>query len=440
MQSSVAAGMSDGARATGRTRPTDSYRYARSLLLIFLATALDVKNLLDRASRGGPLRYVILLVPVATILAIRASGSTLIRRPRSYEWLLLVLFAFGLIGTVYGIAFLGVSSTARAVFLPMSLAVLALLVVQPMTEHEAAKLLRAIAWIATIYICLAAVTYIGAIPALAEYRQFKNATFPYVAMGIAAAYLLGHRWLTAGLCMLALVSFLGYPSATSAIVMLVTVITLFATTGSATRARPFVIGVSIAIAIAIALANFSTSTTLATRYFQAVGKQDNNQFRLDSWSIGLTKFQESPIIGSAFASDTVVDLTKTRQAPYHNDFILFLAEGGAVGAALFIGWIVLLLTDITRRYFGFLETEAPEHARLMRLVLVGLNGFIVTMAFNPVLEGLSRSATIFALVAIASTLGTPGSLPERTDVAAAEAPSDRRVVEPGRLAGSAQRP
>jgi O-antigen ligase len=185
----------------------------------------------------------------------------------------------------------------------------------------------------------------------------------------------------------------------------------------------------VVLALGIALANFTASSSLAGTYFQAVGKRDNNQFRLDTWTSGITKFQESPLIGSAFASNAVADLSATRQTPYHNDFILFLAEGGIVGAALFVGWIVLLLVDLTRRYFGFLENAEPEHARLARLLLIGLNGFVVSMAFNPVLEGLSRSATIFALVAIASTLGTPTTPPEEMRVAE---PSDgvleRRAV------------
>jgi O-antigen ligase len=100
-------------------------------------------------------------------------------------------------------------------------------------------------------------------------------------------------------------------------------------------------------------------------------------------------------------------LSSDRRAAYHNDFILFLAEGGVLGAGLLVAWMLLVLVSLTRRYFNFVRSHEPEHAKMARLVLVGLNGFFVSMAFNPVLEGLSRSATIFALVAIASTLGSP---------------------------------
>src|SRR3954451_13408990 len=108
-----------------RERRTDSYRYARALLVILLATAVDIFNYLDRSSRGGPTRYLILVIPIAALIAIRANGSTLVRRPARHEWVLVGLFVYGMIGTTYGILFAGVQSTARALFLPMIVAVLA---------------------------------------------------------------------------------------------------------------------------------------------------------------------------------------------------------------------------------------------------------------------------------------------------------------------------
>ncbi len=411
-------------RHVGVVHRSDSFRYARSLLVIFLAAAVDVFDVLDRSSRGGPLRYLLLLIPIGALVAIRANGSTLIRRPRSHEIVLTALFLFGMAGTVYGTVFLGVTSTARALFFPMSLAILAVLVVEPMSEQEAGRLLRAIAVIATIYMCLAAVAYSGLIHQLLEFRQFKNATFPYVAIGIAAAYLLGHRWWAAALVGLTFVIFTGYASATSALVLLVMVIVLLATGRGASRARPYVFGIALLLAVVVAVANFGTSTRLADAYFQTVGKRNTSYGRLEFWASGIETFKESPIIGKAFASDTVVEERGDRRSPYHNDFILFMVEGGIIGVGLLVAWILLLLSDLTRRYFGFVRSDAPARATLARVLLVGLSGFIVSMAFNPVLEGLSRSATIFALAAIAATLGSPEPATEREG--AAPAVTERR--------------
>lgn len=402
--------------------------------MILLATALDVFNVLDRPSRGGPYRYAILLIPIIALIAIRANGSTLVRRPRSHELVLLLLFVFGLVGTVYGILFAGVTSTARSLFLPMTVAIFAVLVVEPVTEEESRKLMRAIAGIATVYIAIGAMAYSGAIPGLLEFRQFKNATFPYVAIGIAAAYLLGRPWWAAVLLGLAAVIFAGYPSATSSLVLLTTVIVLLATGRRASRARPYVLGAAILLAATVAVANFGTSTELAGSYFDAVGKRNTSQGRLEFWSSGIQSFQESPWIGSGFASDTVVETGREQASPYHNDYILFLAEGGLVGLALVVAWILLLLADLTRRYFAFLRGGGPERANLARLLLIGISAFVVSMAFNPVLEGLSRSATVFALAAMASTLGSAdptdaGPTTKRSQPATASR-ADRRIPAP----------
>jgi O-antigen ligase len=406
-----------------RYRVTDSYRYARALLVIFLATAIDVFNFLDRSSRGGPLRYVILLIPILSLLAVRADGSTLIRRPTVYERVLIILFAFGLIGTTYGILFLGVTSTARALFLPMSIAILALFVVDPLTPEETRRLTKALAVIATVYIVLGAIVYSGVVPGLAEYRQFKNATFPYVAIGVSAAWMLGRRSWAVALVALATVMFLGYPSATSVLVALITVVTYWATARTASRARPYLIAAAVLLIGIIAIANFSESEFLADRYFEAVGKRNTSQGRVEFWTSGIAEFAKSPIIGTAFASDTVVESSRERRSPYHNDFVMFLAEGGVLGSLLLVAFIVSLLRQLVTRYFGFVRIGDEDRARFARLLLIGLNSFLITMVFNPVLAGLSRSATIFALVAFAAALGKPERPDEVTDRSPAVAAS-----------------
>jgi O-antigen ligase len=429
--------VSGGDRRLHRDRPTEGYRYARAMLIIFLATAVDVFNLLDRSSRGGPFRYAILLIPIGALIAIRTNGSTLVRRPRPDEWVLIALFTFGMAGTTYGMVFSGVTSTARALFLPMSVAILAVLILEPVSEPEARKLLRALAWIASIYIALGAVVYSGLIPQLLQFRQFKNATFPYVAIGIAATYLLGRRWWTVALVGLSFVIWAGYPSATSSLILLTMIIVFLATGKRASRVRPYVLGISLVLAAAIAVSNFGASTQLADSYFNTVGKRNTSQGRLEFWANGIATFQQSPLIGAAFATDTVVETGRDHPSPYHNDYILFLAEGGLLGIGLLAAWIVLLLSNLTRRYFGFAHGDAPERANLARLLLIGLSGFVVSMGFNPVLEGLSRSTTIFALAAIASTLGAiePASDDEEAEPSLTEPPvptngarqADRRI-------------
>ena len=100
-------------------------------------------------------------------------------------------------------------------------------------------------------------------------------------------------------------------------------------------------------------------------------------------------------------------ITDEKALPFHNDFVLFLAEGGLLGFGLLAGWIILTEVTLVRRYRRFIAAGQRERADLLRITLVFLNAFFAAMLFNPVLPGASRSATIFGLYAITMSLGDP---------------------------------
>jgi hypothetical protein len=80
---------------------------------------------------------------------------------------------------------------------------------------------------------------------------------------------------------------------------------------------------------------------------------------------------------------------------------------------------------LIRRYRLFTAAGDTTRAGLLRAILVALNAFVVAMAFNPVLPGASRSATVFGLYAIAMSLGQPPS-----SVAGAEAQPGEALSAP----------
>jgi O-antigen ligase len=139
-----------------------------------------------------------------------------------------------------------------------------------------------------------------------------------------------------------------------------------------------------------------------------VDKANANSGRLDLWTEGLERWGEAPVFGSGFAGEVTAVRSRDEKAlPFHNDFVLFLANGGIVGLGLLITWIVMTELTILRRYRGFVRAGDLGRAGLLRAILVCLNAFVVAMAFNPVLPGASRSATIFGLYAIAMSVGEP---------------------------------
>lgn len=391
------------------TRHTGGYRFSRAAIFLFFAATIDVVNFLDR---GNQLRYLILLVPIGSVVLLRMRGpSPLIRRAKPVDRALFALWLFGLAGTAYGVLVLHLSTTARPIFVPMSIGFLYLFVPDGPTEKEVGRLLRAIGWIGALYIVLSAAVNTGWLPGLAAYRQFRNAQFASVIIGLAAAALLRRRLRLVVLIVLAVFNFLAYPSATSILATIAMILTLFVTRPTASRIRPYVVGLLVAIVGFFAVLNLSTGVALLGDYFAFVHKVNANYGRLSVWSQGIAQFRDSPIVGTAFSGGTIATATRragsTFQIPYHNDYVLFLAEGGIIGLGLLVVWILALEVTLLRSYRGFLRAGMQAHATLVRLLLVGFNAFFVVAAFNPVLEGMSRSATIFAFYGVAMVLGTP---------------------------------
>jgi O-antigen ligase len=392
------------------TRTTDAYRYALSLMVVLLAATLDIPNFLDR---GNYLRYLLLLIPVLTIVLLRAeTRSVFIKRPMASDRILLVLLLFGLPGTIYGVVFLGSSSTARSIFLPMATAFLYLFPLDDISDREAASLLRIVGWIAFLYTALNAFVNAGLGPELRGFLQYRNASFFFVPMALAAAIVL-KRWMRVSM-LLAMVVFiyLTYPAGTSVLVVVTTVLTFVMTPRRTSTLRPYLVALLVAVGIAIALLNFTKGVALTERYFDLVGKPSANQGRLALWTAGLDRFQQSPIFGDAFSKGTVTDATRiagtTADAlPYHNDYVLFLAAGGIVGLGLLVGWIVATVSSALRRYQALLSSGEHSKAAFLRVLLVGYNAFFVSAAFNPSMEGVSRAASIFAVYSLMMAIGLP---------------------------------
>jgi O-antigen ligase len=384
----------------GRFHRSDPYLLGRGFLLVMFATALDAWNYLDR---GGALRYLVLLVPIAFLVLIRLrSPSPYIRRPMAPDRLLLALLAYGLAGTLFGILRLGTEATTLPIFLPMTIGFLHLGALGDMTDREARLLLRGLEWLGILYLTLAAVVGSGIVPGLAEYRQFRNASLVFVALGIGAA--IGQRHGIRALLILLLwgLSFSYYPSGTSVLVALAVVFTLFMVPTKPIRARPYVLGGAFLLAVVLVLLNFGSWVQLSNDYFSLVGKSNNNSTRLAIWTEGIERFQEAPAFGDGFAGPTVTTAVREEgrtqfQLPYHNDYILFLANGGLVGFGLLVAWLIATEMLAVRRHASLLEEGERGKAALLRALLVGYNAYFVTAAFNPTITGASRSATIFAV-------------------------------------------
>jgi O-antigen ligase len=322
----------------------------------------------------------------------------------------------------------------------MTLAFLYLFVLESPTDEESAKLLRAITNVGVLYIGLAAIVNIGLVPHLAAYKQFKNAGFAYVMIGIAGAVLLRRWWLLALLLVLEAINFLAYPSATSILCTIATLITFFMTKPRGSRTRPYVVAIIALLLAMVALANISTVAQITGDYFNVVGKTNANNGRLDIWATGFRQWQQSPFVGQVFAGGTVAQAYRTTngqllQLPFHNDYVLFLAEGGMLGLGLLLSFVIGLNLKLGRAHRIFVAQGRLERANLVRTLMVGFNSFFLAAAFNPILEGMSRSAVIFSLYGLSMLVCSDDvARPEPTSREKGDDPPARRSTRASRVA------
>lgn len=393
---------------------TDSYRFDRSLVVLLFLATFNAPGLL---SRHTSMWYVLLAIPTATIVLIRAPrGSARIRRPILPEVVLMILMTIGLIGTTYGELFRPTTATTRPIFVPMAIALLYLGTLDQPTKEETDGLLRWLTWVGVTYLLVNALVFLGAAPGpgLAGDHPFRNSQLLFVAMAMVGAVAL-RRWaLLLLLASLTMFMVLTYPSATTILVAFGTIATLYMTQPRGSAIRPYLITILVLAVVAIASLRSGLGVDVTQTYFSAVGKADANATRLAVWNAGIDRFEQSPIFGSNFADSTNAAVIRVVgrpaiQLPFHNDYILFLAEGGVLGIALLLAWIVTTEITVIRRHRMFARAGWSSHARLLRTLLVGFNAFFIAAAFNPQFTSVTASASIFAVYGLMMSLGAPSA-------------------------------
>jgi O-antigen ligase len=391
---------------------TESYRLARALTVAILISTFNASGL-DVAGRA--VWYVCVAIPFVVALGIRIrAGSSLIRRPEASDGVLLLLFVFGIAGTIYGMVFNDTVASARPIFVPMVIAFLHLAVIDQPTDDECESVLRWIIWIGAVYWVLNALIYAHVLPGarLVDDHAFRNSQLLYLPMAISAAAFLRKRVVTIVLIGLAICMFIVYPSATTVLVAVGTIVTFFVTGSRATSVRPVVTAAAILVIAVVGVLNLAADVRVSSKYFAAMGKADTTYTRVLVWHEGMARFERSPIVGSVFSGDVNASIHRTdrssaNQLPFHNDFLLFLAEGGVVGLGLLLLWIISTEMTVLRRYRQWVAFGDQTRAALLRTLLVGFNAFFVAAAFNPQFTSVSGSSAIFAVYALMMLVGTP---------------------------------
>jgi O-Antigen ligase len=390
---------------------SDSYRYARWVLVMLFIITVDVSDFTDRS--GSPLRYAILFLPaLGAVGAILRSRGLRLRRFSVPDRILLLLMAYGIAGSAYGRLFLHTRTGALTVFIPMTIAFSYLFTSWQLTEDEANRITRGLAVVGLAYAIMNALANLSAVSFIAP-KTYRNSKVLYVALGAAAAWVSKRRALFALIMVCAGIIFFTYRSGTNAVVVLVTLVSFFLTKPSGSPLRPYVAAAAALLVLGLAIINFTQTAGLASAYFEAVQKKNNNNARIALYSSGVDQFLRSPIIGEGFTGDiteTVIrrdGLGAPFKAPFHDDYIMVAAVGGTLGVLLLLWWIAATEVNALRRYRGFVAAGEHRKAGLLRVLLVTFNVLFAAALFNPELSAVGRGATAFGLYALLMLIGEP---------------------------------
>jgi O-antigen ligase len=369
-------------------------------------------------------RYAVILLPIFLVCLGRGPSNRLtIRPPALPDYLLLILFLFGTIGSVFGIVFRSTANHGLVLFLPMALGLLHLTTLGTLDENESGVMLRRWLRLGLAYTTIAALSALGLLELIGgggadPSQSLAGAVFAhekafFLCIALTAAWLLGRKWLLLAVLAGSLVGFLTYPAATHLVAGVVAVMTLVATGRRAGKPRAYALGLSCLLLLAfvakeVTVSGPATRDSVARAYFDAVGKSNNNETRAELWSEAWEVFAKSPLVGSAFSDDVTIEVLlngKRRAVPPHNDYLQMGMGGGVLGMGLLIAWVVVANIHAHRRFRRLQAEGMVRTMSLLRVLLVGYNSFFAIALLNPVMSRGGLNVTAMLLYAMMMTVG-----------------------------------
>ena len=363
-------------------------------LVTFGLLVLDIQGLFTHGDVGGvsPLRYLLLPVPVA-IVFLSARQTSLRPAIGPGDVFITTLLAWGLSASlVYKVGTAGAIS-GLSMFLPM------LLVLLPffprggeVSEASARRMLDLFTYVGLAYVLVHLSAGLG-VPGVARGAHGHQQGF-MLAAAVAAAYITGRRKLA--LLELGAVSaiYLLYPAATYITTAGAVILTIMLVSAKRSRFRTVAIMVTVATLLLLGFSSSLSSNegsfanALLPRYFNAIGKSDNSEFRREMLKLGVEQVKASPVLGAKFTGGFALP-TKFRAGNQvvlpHNDYLELALAGGLVALSLFLGWAGWVNITAIRRHRILTNAGAHGQATVLWTMLIGFNACLSVALFQPVL-------------------------------------------------------
>ncbi|MEH3154982.1 MAG: hypothetical protein PGN29_06405 [Gordonia paraffinivorans] len=305
--------------------------------------------------------------------------------------LAVILCVLGIIGTLVGRIFFGISGGILPVVVPM------LLVAAPLTFSDdvtAGAIRRWSRWASLG--CTAVVALIGFAYLRPDVVSVGviNHEKSFLVLGAIGFALVGRSVLAGSAAIVATVfAFLEYPAATYGLVAAAAVIGLIAFVPRyRTPAGPVAVSVAITAATLLTAFNIEPLLGLRGQYFQTVGKVDNSTTRLQIYG-DVFRAVRDPWFGSLFTNDVTVQAKlngSLRVVPAHSDVLTMYLGGGLVAAVVFVMIFASATYAVMRARASLTGEQYAAAAVMITVALGGLAGGLV----NPVLLNPTTSVVV----------------------------------------------
>jgi hypothetical protein len=377
-------------------------RGAAWMLPLLAGLAVLLTDTAGRSIAPGAARYLATAAVVVTVVLVGVGPDT---RSRALRTAALVLFGYGLLGTLYGRFALGTVNGTLPLIGPMVIACL-----PPVRNRGPADWrlgLRTLAAAGTVFALGSGLSRLGVLPAT-QIDVLNHEKAFVVVLGIAAALAARDRWLVLASLAAAAFAFSTYPAATYLVAAVTALGTLLLARWSPRTGTRIALAVVVMAGTVVAVLNVDRLIALTQSYFRLVGKIDNGDTREALYRTALSRLT-SPVFSHFFTGDITVvgNLSGTdRVVPVHNDYLSITLGGGFVAAALLLG-LFLFANGLALRTLR--QVDDAGQRRTVVVLLAAVNAAAVSAFANPIFMNPGASAVTFAvLAALVAVCRVPG--------------------------------
>ena len=363
-------------------------------LVALVCLLLDFQG---RSNAPGPYRYVPTL---AVLLAIVLVGVRPDASSRAVRATAVVLFGYGILGTLYGRFVFGTINGTLPLVGPMLIACLPPVRnwLGPAPGADGWRTgLRVLSVTCSLFAVFAGLTRLGLLPAAQVDVVNHEKSFVFV-LAIGAAWVARDRILLVVALAATAFAFSTYPAASYALALAVALLTVLVARLRPDATSRVLLAVGAAVTLLLAMLYVDRLIELSTTYFQLVGKDDNGQDRAELYAAALDRLEE-PLFSSFFTGDiTVVGTfgTGSQVVPVHNDYLAVTLGGGIVAATLLVSIFLFANGLVIRTLRAGVDAE---QRRTVVLLLAGVNAGAASAFANPLFMNPGASALMFALLA-----------------------------------------